>query len=157
MIYDNLKIFFQNVCKNMLTVNTILKTYCHFDIILIQEFPWSITHSISSLTYSEGKVLVRAPHHPNWLSFTKPSVTQLDFLRVLAYINIRLSSFHFSLHRDIINHRDILVISFFTNNICSFIINIYSDTSHSTLKYLKDTEVNINNLLIMTSDFNIRD
>ena len=36
-------------------------------------------------------------------------------------------------------------------------MNIYSDASHSTLKYLKNTEVNINNLLIMTSDFNIRD
>jgi len=36
-------------------------------------------------------------------------------------------------------------------------MNIYSDASHSTLKYLKDTEVNINNLLIMTGDFNIRD
>ena len=36
-------------------------------------------------------------------------------------------------------------------------MNIYSDTSHSTLKYLKNTEVNINNLLIITGDFNIRD
>ena len=36
-------------------------------------------------------------------------------------------------------------------------MNIYSDTFHSTLKYLKNTEVNINNLLIMTGDFNIRD
>jgi len=36
-------------------------------------------------------------------------------------------------------------------------MNIYSDSLHSTLKYLKDTEVNIPNLLIMTSNFNIRD
>ena len=36
-------------------------------------------------------------------------------------------------------------------------MNIYSDSSHSALKYLKDTKVNINNLLIMTGDFNIRD
>ena len=36
-------------------------------------------------------------------------------------------------------------------------MNIYSDTFHSVLKYLKDTEVNINNLLIMTGNFNIRD
>jgi len=36
-------------------------------------------------------------------------------------------------------------------------MNIYSDSSHSILKYLKDTEVNILNLLIMTGDFNIRD
>jgi len=36
-------------------------------------------------------------------------------------------------------------------------MNIYSDAFHSALKYLKDTEVNINNLIIMTGDFNIRD
>jgi len=36
-------------------------------------------------------------------------------------------------------------------------MNIYSDSFHSTLKYLKDTEVNILNLLIMTGNFNIRD
>ena len=36
-------------------------------------------------------------------------------------------------------------------------MNIYSDSLHSTLKYLKDTKVNIPNLLIMTGDFNIRD
>jgi len=36
-------------------------------------------------------------------------------------------------------------------------MNVYSDSSHSALKYLKDTEVNIQNLLIMTDDFNICD
>ena len=36
-------------------------------------------------------------------------------------------------------------------------MNVYSDASHSALKYLKDTKVSINNLLIMTGDFNIRD
>jgi len=36
-------------------------------------------------------------------------------------------------------------------------MNVYSDSSQMTLKYLKDTEANINNILIMTGDFNIRD
>ena len=36
-------------------------------------------------------------------------------------------------------------------------MNVYSDSSHSALKYLKDTEVNILNLLIMTGNFNIKD
>jgi len=36
-------------------------------------------------------------------------------------------------------------------------MNVYSYSSHSALKYLKNTEVNIPNLLIMTGDFNIRD
>ena len=35
-------------------------------------------------------------------------------------------------------------------------INIYSDDYQSDLKYLKDTEVNIWNMLIMAEDFNIR-
>ena len=38
-----------------------------------------------------------------------------------------------------------------------FIMNIYLDLSHLALKYLKDTEVNIDNVLVMTGDFNIRD
>jgi len=37
-----------------------------------------------------------------------------------------------------------------------FILNIYSDDCQNTLKYLKNTEVNLNNILIMTGDFNIR-
>ena len=36
-------------------------------------------------------------------------------------------------------------------------MNIYSDSSHSTLKYLKDSKANIPNLLIITGDFNIYD
>ena len=35
-------------------------------------------------------------------------------------------------------------------------MNVYSDSSHSVIKYLKDMELNIRNLLIMTGDFNIR-
>ena len=36
-------------------------------------------------------------------------------------------------------------------------MNIYSDSSHTALKYLKDTEANIDNIIIITGDFNIRD
>ena len=36
-------------------------------------------------------------------------------------------------------------------------LNIYSDSSYMALKYLKDIEVNIDNVLIMAGNFNIRD
>ena len=36
-------------------------------------------------------------------------------------------------------------------------INIYSDNQQTILKYLKDTEVNLNNVLIIIMNFNIRD
>ena len=105
----------------------------------------------------EGKVLVGMTHHPNWLYFARTPTNQLDSPRVLAYINICLLFLQFSLQKNIIDHRDILLILFFNNHICLFIMNVYSDSSHLALKYLKDTKVNINNLLIMTGDFNIRD
>ena len=36
-------------------------------------------------------------------------------------------------------------------------INVYSDTTQTALKYLKNTEANICNVLVMASNFNIRD
>ena len=96
-------------------------------------------------------------HHPNWISFARILSDNKDFPRVITYINICLSSLCFLLHKDIFNHRDISLISFLNNNVYHYILNVYSDSSHSALKYLKDTEVNINNVILMTGDFNIRD
>jgi len=93
----------------------------------------------------------------NWLTFSREPCSTNDSPRVIIYINVRLSPLRFSLQKDIINHKDILIASFFNDNIIFWIMNIYSHSSHSTLKYLKDTEVNILNLLIMTGNFNIRD
>ena len=95
-------------------------------------------------------------NHSNWLTFTRESDLANNYPRVIIYVNIRLSLFCFSLRKDIIDHRDILLISFFNNNDIFWIMNVYSNSSHSALKYLKDIEVNICNLLIMTGDFNIR-
>ena len=157
MILKNLKIFSQNIYKNYLVINTILEIQSHFDIVLIQEPPWSIICKVPSTLNSEDKDFIGTVHYPNWLLFTGTSVNRLTFPRVTAYINIRLSSLHFSLWSDIINYTDILLISFINNHVYYFIINIYSDSSHSALKYLKDIEANIDNVLVMTRDFNIRD
>ena len=96
-------------------------------------------------------------HHPNWITFARFPSDRLDSPRVISYVNICLSLLRFLLCKDIINHRDISLISFFNNNVCYYIMNVYSDSSHTVLKYLKDTEVNIENVLLMTGDFNIRD
>jgi len=157
MIVKNLKILSQNVRKNSLIINTLLETHNQFNIILIQEPPWSEIRKIPSSIDCEGEPLMGTNHYPNWILFARFLSERSDSPRVIAYINIRLSSLQFLLHNDIINHRDISLISFFNNNICYYIMNIYSDSSHSALKYLKDTEVNIDNVLLMTDDFNIRD
>ena len=89
--------------------------------------------------------------------FTRSSNTVNKYPRVFTYINIRLTRLHFLLRRDIFNCKDINLLSFLNNSIICFIINIYSDDHQSVLKYFKDTEVNLNNILIMTRDFNIGD
>jgi len=157
MIYDILKLYSQNVCKNSLIINTILETQSLFDIIFIQESPWLAIQSIPSSASCEGKELVGVTHHPNWLTFSRLSSCPSESPRMVAYINICILSLHFSLQNDILNHRDMSCISFFNQGSVFFLINVYSDSSQLALKYLKDTEVNINKVLIMTSDFNIRD
>jgi len=97
MICDILKIFSQNVCKNSMIVNTILETQMSFDIIFIQEPLWSTIYTIPSSMNCKEEELVGVPHHPNWLTFVRSSTNQLDSPRVLTYINIQISSFHFSL------------------------------------------------------------
>jgi len=101
--------------------------------------------------------LVGVSNYPNWITFYRNSSKENNFSRVITYINIRLSFFYFSLYKDIFNHRDVSLVSFFNNNISFFLINVYSDLLQSALKYLKDIEANINNVFIMTSNFNIRD
>jgi len=156
MILKNLKIYSQNVRKNSLVVNILLKTYSHFNIILIQEPPWSEIRKIPSSLNCEGEPLIGTCHHPNWIVFARYLSCTNDFPRVLSYVNIHLNSLCFLFCNDIFNHRDINIISFSNNNSCYYILNIYSDSSHSALKYLKDTEANVNNVLLMTGDFNIR-
>ena len=55
------------------------------------------------------------------------------------------------------NHQDINLISFFNHGIICFILNVYLYNQQIALKYQKNTKVNLNNVLIMTGDFNIRD
>ena len=157
MIVNDIKIFSQNVWKNNLIVNTILEVKANFNIIFIQEPSWSTIQSIPSSSNCKGEFLVGVINHSNWLTFARTSETENDYLRVVIYVNIRLSSLCFSLHKDIINHRVIILVSFFNNNDIFWLMNVYSDFLYSALKYLKDTEVCIWNLLIMTGNFNICD
>jgi len=138
-------------------MNTILEVKANFNIVFIQELSWSTIHSIPSSRNCEEEFLVGIINHPNWLTFARSSEAKNDYLRVIIYVNIRLSSLCFSHCKDVIKHRDILLISFFNNNNIFWLMNVYPNSSHSALKYLKDTKVCIWNLLIMTGDFNIHD
>ena len=48
--------------------------------------------------------------------------------------------------KNIFNYWNINLISFFNCGMMCFIINMYSDKQQNALKYLKNTEVNLNNI-----------
>ena len=96
-------------------------------------------------------------YHPNWISFARLPSNGNNPPRVISYVNIHLKPFRFLFRKDLFDHRDINLISFICNDTLHYILNIYSDLSHSALKYLKDTEVSISQVLLMIGDFNIRD
>jgi len=139
----DLKVFSQNIQKNNFIINTILETNNNFNIIFIQKLSWTTLQSIPSPSTCKGNPLVEVVNHPNWLTFAREPDTINNCPRVVMFINIRLSSLHSLFHKDIVNHRDILLTSFLNNGDIFWLINIYSDFSHSVIKYLKDTEFNI--------------
>ena len=97
MIVENLKVFSQNVRKNSLLVNTLLKTLTNFNIILIQEPLWSEICKIPSYSNCEGDLLMGSNHHPNWMTYARIPTNDKDFPRVLVYVTIHLSALHFLL------------------------------------------------------------
>jgi len=65
MIIKNLRIFSQNVQKNSVIVTSFLELLTQYDIILIQEPPWSEICKIPSTLCSKGEPLMGTCHHPN--------------------------------------------------------------------------------------------
>ena len=63
MILKSLKILSQNVHKNRLLTDTLLENKKDFNILFIQEPPWSIICSILSSISKEEEEIVDAPNH----------------------------------------------------------------------------------------------
>ena len=75
----------------------------------------------------------------------------------MCFIHSRLSRLHFALKRNTVNHRDIQLLFFFNKNRCQFLMNVYSNSLHTTMDFLSNKALNIPNLLYIGGNFNIRD
>jgi len=75
----------------------------------------------------------------------------------MCFIHSRLFRLHFALRRDIVDYKDIQLLSFFNRGQCQFIMNVYSDDLYTAVDFLSRKALNIPNLLYMGGDFNIRD
>jgi len=158
MIKKTLKIFSQNVRKNKTLMNTILENSKNsIDIILVQEPPKSLIHHILSHTDPTGDPIYGTPNHSDWTLFIRQNPAQENYARVTTYVNKRLQKMRFTLRLDIINHRDVNILAFHSGQHINYVINVYSDDNQSALHFLNRNIVNLNNTIVMTGDFNIRD
>ena len=125
-----LRIFNQNVSKNYGHVDYLLECMKDdFDVLFIQEPPWRSIRKTVSTTNPEGDDVVGAPKHPDWLYIVRPP-DQSGKPRTMAYVHNRLARLWPSLRHDVIDHRDIMVLSLFTQDGTINLLNVYSDDQH---------------------------
>ena len=137
MNIKSLCIYSQNVRKNKILTDTILETEKNSsDIILIQEPPWYTIKSIPSPSSADGTPIYGHPSHPEWTSFARDSNNHDDIPRAITYINKRLNSLQPLLCQDILDHRDINLVSLVINHRCSYILNVYSDDNQTAISVM---------------------
>ena len=69
-------------------MDTILESNKEFDIIFIQELPWSFIWLIPSSLSKEGNSLVGIPNYPDYVTFARSLLNDNDSSRVILYINV---------------------------------------------------------------------
>ena len=157
MIKENLKIFLQNIRKNKTLTDIILENNkSTTDIIFIQEPPRSLIWYIPSHSNPLGYLFYSTSNHLEWILFIYQDMLQDNYARVATYINKHLSRMRFALQLDIVNYCNINILAFYNNQDVNFIINVYSDSNQTALQFLNRNIVNLNNTIIITGDFNIR-
>ncbi|KXN80757.1 hypothetical protein AN958_07852 [Leucoagaricus sp. SymC.cos] len=147
-------IFLQNVNKNYAHVDYVLEALKDsFDILFFQEPPWRTIRQMVSTTSEGGNDVMGAPKHPDWLYMVRPP-TNGQNPRVMAYVHRRLAVLHPSMWRDIIDHRDLLILSLFTPRGTVNLLNVYSDDAHTVINLLLRDVDQLPAFIYMGSDFN---
>ncbi|PPR03609.1 hypothetical protein CVT26_006122, partial [Gymnopilus dilepis] len=110
-----------------------------FDVVFIQEPPWRHIRSVPSAHNKEGEDVVGPPMHPAWKLLMRPPQNG-EPPRVIAYVSRRLNSYSPAIRRDLVDHRDLLLLSHFAEGSISYLLNVYSDADHTANRFLADKQ-----------------
>ncbi|PPQ93993.1 hypothetical protein CVT25_009841, partial [Psilocybe cyanescens] len=125
-----------------------------YDIVFIQEPPWRFVRTAPSTSRKSGDDVIGAPLHPSWLPMVRNPEPDTR-PRVMAYVSNRLKEFCPSMRRDLIDHRDVLILSLFANGQSYNLMNIYSDKTHTAALLLAEEAASLPPFVYMGGDFNI--
>ena len=155
---DILCIYLQNVWKNYVLVDSLLESQKDlYNILFVQKSLWNFILFAPFTTSFSSQEVIGTPIHPEWTQMVQFPQDSEQTPRVMCFIHSRLFKLCFALRRDIVDHRDIWLLSFFNKSRCQILINVYSDDLHTVVNILIREALNISNLLYIGGDFNIKD
>jgi hypothetical protein len=153
---DTVSFFSFNANKNYLYTKTLLvhlSLQKKVDVIFLQEPPWRTIRHTPSAKSKEGEEIVGPPLHRDWnMIYHKPD--QSGNPRTMCYVHKRLVKFRPSYRREVINHRDLLLLSLQVGGSEIFTLNVYNDNRAIAMSFLKREGLVIPYLSIMIGDFN---
>ena len=151
---EEVRILCFNVARSYEHVDSFLeRNKSRFDIVFLQEPPWKRIRSAPSTRSKEGDDVTGAPNHPDWLAIVRPPDAD-EAPRVMAYVSRRLASYRPALRRDIVDHRDIMLLSLFTGREPMHLLNVYSDAQHTAITWLSRNIARLPPVSYMGGDFN---
>ncbi|CAA7267563.1 unnamed protein product [Cyclocybe aegerita] len=100
----------------------------------------------------EGDEVIDAPKHPDWLQMV--CIKEGEVPHVIAYVSTRLSRYRPTMRCDIVDHRDILVLSLFSGGEVLNLMNVYSDDQHTAIEHLAAHVHSLPPFIYMVGDFN---
>ncbi|PPR06539.1 hypothetical protein CVT26_000511, partial [Gymnopilus dilepis] len=136
-----------NIQKNYMYMDVFLESNVDaFDIVFIQEPPWRHIRTAPSAHNKEGEDVVVA-----YAASTERRAPQGDRLHLNALEFLRNRP---AIRRDLMDHRDLLLLSLFAEGSISYLLNVYSDAEHTAIRFLADKQDVIPQLNYMGGDFN---
>src|SRR5271170_2518610 len=152
----DIRILSQNVNRSGPHTHELLETCGNeFDVLMIQEPSWGEIRRTRSTTDRSGDPVIGSQIHADWLTLVRPGRGADDAPRVLTYIHKRLAGLCPAWRSDLADHRDILVMSLTTAGPePAILINVYSDSDSSGIRWLSDNAPNLPPARWMGGDFN---
>ena len=102
--------------------------------IFIQEPAWQTIRQAPSTTNVDGDDVTGEPRHPVWVSMVRPPDDDGP-PQVMAYVTSQLATLRPSMHCDLIDHRNLLLLSLFTEGRTINLLNVYNDENQTAVHF----------------------
>ena len=150
-------IYSQNVNRKYIFVSTLLEELRDlYDILFFQEPPWQTVRHTASMKSKKGEPVRGLPLHPHWIPIVPKVIDPcINCPHVMANVHRNLRVLKPKNRTDIMNHPDVLLLSFKSPSGLLNVLNVYSDPStHRGIQFLQDCVSTLPEIRYMGSDFN---